>query len=67
MERLLSVKDICARYQIKPQTARKMMREMNHLQRPLMVSERTVAEWERKNTLPPESETRAILRKGARR
>ena len=66
MDKLFSVKDICDRYQIKAPTARKLMREMNHLQRPLMVSERSVAEWERKNTLPPESATRAILRKGQR-
>lgn len=66
MEKLFSVKDICARYQCKPVTARKMMRDMEHIERPLMVSERAVAAWERRNTLPPESVTRQLLRKGAR-
>ena len=64
MERLYSVKDICDRYQVKAQTARKIMRDMPHLERPLMVSERSVSEWERRNTLPPESVTRQMIRKG---
>lgn len=67
MEKLLSVKDICARYQLKdPRTARKIMRDMEHLEAPLMVSERSVRSWEARKTLPPESETRRMLkRKGA--
>lgn len=66
MDRLFSVKDICTRYQCKPVTARKIMRDMEHLERPLMVSERAVAAWERRKTLPPESETRRLIRKGVR-
>ena len=66
MERLLSVKDICARYQVKPQTARKFMRDMEHMEAPLMVTERAVAAWERRKTLPPESFTRQLVRKGVR-
>ena len=64
MERLLSVADICGRYQVKPVTARRYMRDMVHLESPLMVTERAVAEWERRKTLPPESETRRMLRRG---
>ena len=64
MERLLSVKDICARYQCKPQTARKYMRDMEHMETPLMVTERAVAAWERRKTLPPETVTRQRVRKG---
>ena len=67
MERLLSVRDICARYQCKTATARKYMREMEHLEAPLMVTERAVAAWERRKTLPPESETRQLMRKGVNR
>ena len=67
MERLYSVKDICDRYQVKPATARKFMRDMVHLERPLMVSERAVDEWERRKTLPPESATRAMMRKGVKK
>lgn len=64
MERLFSVADICARYQCKPATARKYMRDMEHMESPLMVSERAVAAWERRKTMPPESVTRHIVRKG---
>ena len=67
MERLLSVKDICARYQVKPQTARKFMRDMEHMEAPLMVTERAVAAWERRKTFPPESVTRQLARKGVRK
>lgn len=67
MERLLSVKDICARYQVKPVTARKFMRDMVHLEAPLMVTERAVMEWERRKTFPPESATRQLLRKGGKK
>ena len=66
MERLFSVKDICGRYQCKPTTARKIMRDMAHMEKPLMVSERSVTEWERRKTLPPESETRKLMRKGVK-
>lgn len=67
MERLYSVSDICDRYQVKPTTARKIMRDMVHLERPLMVSERSVAEWERRRTYPPESLTRQNMKKGTKR
>lgn len=53
MERLFSVADICERYQFKDRrTARKVMRDMDHLEKPLMVSERAVRAWEMKNTMP---------------
>ena len=67
MERLLSVRDVCARYQCKPQTARKYMRDMEHLEAPLMVTERAVMAWERRKTLPPESVTRQLVRNGVKR
>lgn len=62
MERLLSVKDIADRYQCKPGTARKYMRNMVHLENPLMVTERAVMDWERKRTFPPEDETRQMIK-----
>ena len=67
MERLLSVKDICERYQVKDaRTARRIMRDMEHMESPLMVTERAVKEWERKRMHPPESEVRRLSRrKGA--
>ena len=67
MERLYSVKDICARYQCKDVTARKIMRNMVHMEKPLMVSERALTAWEQRKTLPPESETRRMIRKGVKK
>jgi len=64
MDRLFSVADISARYQCKAATARKYMRDMEHLEAPLMVSERALMAWERRKTLPPENETRKLMRKG---
>lgn len=66
MDRLFSVSDICARYQVKAATARRYMRDMEHMETPLMVSERAVAAWERRKTMPPESETRKLMRKGVK-
>ena len=66
MERLYSVKDICERYQVKAVTARKIMRDMEHMESPLMVSERAVKSWEARKTLPPESATRKMMRKGVK-
>ena len=42
------------------------MRDMEHMEAPLMVTERAVAAWERRKTLPPESVTRQLARKGVR-
>ena len=66
MDKLYSVKDICERYQVKSVTARKMMRNMVHMESPLMVSERSLKTWEQSKTLPPESETRRMIRKGVK-
>ena len=66
MEKLYSVKDICDLFQCKAVTARKYMRNMEHMENPLMVTERAVKAWIERKTLPPESEIRLILRrKGA--
>lgn len=67
MERLFSVQDVCARYQCKAATARKYMRDMEHMESPLMVTERAVAAWERRKTLPPENETRRMMLRGVER
>ena len=66
MDRLYSVNDICARYQCKTATDRKYMRDMEHMECPLMVTERAVVAWERRKTLPPERETRQLMRKGVK-
>lgn len=42
------------------------MRDMDHTENPLLVTERAIKAWVERKTLPPESETRRILRrKGA--
>ena len=53
MERLYSVKDIQNRYQCNPATARKYMRQMEHIERPLMVSERAISVWEKRKLIMP--------------
>lgn len=53
MEKLLSVKDIQNRYQCSPNTDRNYIRQMVHMEKPLMVKEREVERWELKRTLPP--------------
>ena len=67
MEKLYSVSDICEMFRVKDQrTARKIMRDMEHTEKPLLVTERAVKAWLEKKTLPPESETRRMMRrKGA--
>ena len=66
MDRFYSVSDICDLFRVKDKrTARKIMRDMEHTENPLLVTERAVKSWLAKKTLPPESETRRRLRKGA--
>lgn len=67
IETIYTVKGICGLFGFKDaRTARKIMREMEHTENPLLVTERAVKSWIAKKTLPPESETRRILkRKGA--
>ena len=67
IDTIYTVKGICDLFGFKDaRTARKIMREMEHTENPLLVTERSVKAWMAKKTLPPESETRRILkRKGA--
>lgn len=67
MDKLYSVNDICDLFRVKDKrTARKIMRDMEHMEGPLLVTERAVRSYVERKTLPPEKETRKILkRKGA--
>ena len=65
MERLLSVKDIQTRYQCNPATARKYMREMIHMEKPLMVSEHAVSEWEKRKLIMPSYMIRQEIKRRA--
>lgn len=62
MEKLLSVKDIQIRYQCSPNTARNYIRQMVHMEKPLMVKEREVERWELSRTLPPAKDIRRAIR-----
>lgn len=67
IDTIYTVKCICDLFGVKDaRTARKIMRDMEHTENPLLVTERAVKAWIEKKTLPPESEMRKILkRKGA--
>ena len=67
IDSIYTVNGVCELFHIKDaRTARKLMREMDHTEKPLLVTERAVKAWFEKKTLPPESEIRRILkRKGA--
>ena len=55
MERLLSVQDIMNRYQCSRQTAVRHIRRMEHMEKPLMVTEKALTAYERRKTVrPPE-------------
>ena len=68
MERLYSVTDICELFRVKDQrTARKIMRDMEHMEKPLLVTERAVKSYIDRKTVPPEAAVKRILnRKGAK-
>lgn len=67
LDRIYNVKGICELFGFKdPRTARQIMREMDHTEKPLLVTERAVKAWMERKTLPPASEMRRMLkRKGA--
>ena len=67
IDKLYTVNGICSLLGVKdPRTARKIMREMDHTEKPLLVTERAIKAWLEKKTLPPESEIRRMMRrKGA--
>lgn len=46
VKRLLTAKDIADRYQCSMKTARRYMRKMQHMEKPLMVTEQAVEAWE---------------------
>lgn len=58
MKRLMSVKQIAERYKCGLTTARKYMRQMVHMESPLMVTEQAVEEWESRKTYEPTQRTR---------
>ena len=61
MERLYSVQDIMERYQVTAQTARKYMRKMVHMEKPLMVSEASLRSYESGRTVEPGQKNRKSI------
>lgn len=58
MEKLLSVADMMARYQCSRQTAIRYIKQMEHQERPYMVRQSVLEEWDRSRTVRPASEIR---------
>lgn len=53
MKRYLKTRDIQQRYSCSPGTARKYMRQMEHSENPLMVTEAAADAWDRDRTYGP--------------
>lgn len=66
MDKLLSVKDIQERYQCNPATARSYIRQMKHMEKPMMVTEKEVERWEREKTFYPQETYKTALMKKRR-
>lgn len=66
MERLLTSADIADRLQVKPRTAVKYMRQMEHLETPLRVTEAALAAWIASNTVHPGQTVRQVVEQGRR-
>ena len=65
MDKLLFVPDIMARYHCSAPTARKRMRQMLHMEKPLAVWESTLAAWEREKMKLPVEKGKAKKRAAA--
>ena len=63
MERLLSVKDMMARYGCSRQTAIRYMLKMEHQEKPYMVRQSVVEAWDRSRTVMPAEAIRAEMRR----
>lgn len=54
LDRLMSVKEIAERYGKSEKTAMRYMRQMEHMEKPLRVTESAVAAWEISKTYEPQ-------------
>ena len=70
MKRLVTVKELAERYNCSDKTARRYMRQMDHMEKPLRVTEQAVEQWELDRTmgmgydLPPVRKAKRIVRQG---
>lgn len=51
MQQLLTVKDLADRYNCSEKTARRYMRRMEHMEKPLRVTDQAVLQWELDRTM----------------
>lgn len=65
MKRLLTVKEMAERYCCSEKTARRYMRQMEHMEKPLRVTENAVESWEYSRT--QQAQTAEAPRKRQRR
>ena len=65
MENLLNVADIAARYKCSLPTARARMRQMEHMEKPLMVTESAVRAWEAGKMFSPGETAKARKKRGS--
>lgn len=57
MNKLLTAKDIAERYGRSEKTAMRYMRQMEHMEKPLRVTEQAVEAWEISRTYEPQRKT----------
>ena len=57
MDKLLTAKDIAERYGRSEKTAMRYMRQMEHMEKPLRVTEQAVEAWEISRTYEPQRKT----------
>ncbi len=60
-KKLLFVPDIMERYHVCDQTARRYIHEMEHMTKPLCVTEEAVAKWDEERTKKSKADTMRIL------
>lgn len=53
MDRILTVEDVMSRYKCSHATARKRMKQMRHMEKPLLVTERSLTAWESLKMVSP--------------
>lgn len=67
VKKLLTVNDMAERYSCSTKTARRYMRKMDHMEKPLRVTEQAVEAWELERTREPESAGRCSTTPAKRR
>lgn len=67
MTKLLTVKDIAERYNCSEKTARRYIQRMDHMEKPLRVTEQAVEQWENERTVWIGNDTPSFKRTNVKR